>query len=303
MTATPLIVHHMAALENTPFPANSLDAIRACLAVDAPFIEVDITALADSDYLLVHDPTLESETTGVGGVAACTPAQARTLYLKSGAWGSALPYRPALLSDVVSAFGEYPAARTRLQLDFKNVYPFADDEPLHRLIGLIEPLGARVIASTGADWQLRRLHALADWLDLGFDIHFYIDWRPQGTLTDPRQPPFRCGVQGYWDDHPLALYPYWPKATYLAERCAALLDSVPYASTFYVSYRFLLQSLADGFDWAAPLHARGVKLDAWTLDLNQPQKIEAARQLLAIGVDQFTSNTPRAWAAFLAEGK
>jgi len=304
----PLIVHHMGALENSsnptdphspPFPPNSLEAIRACLEVNAPFIEIDITALADSDYLLVHDPVLESETTGFGAVGGCTTAQARSLFLKSGPLGEPLPYRPAFLSDVVTLFGAFPKSNTRLQLDFKNVYPFFGDEPLRRLIDLLQPLGNRAIVSTGADWQLRQLHTLAPWLDLGLDIHFYIDYRPQGTLFDPRQPPFRCGVQGYWDDHPLAMFPFWGKTDYLAERCAYILDSVPYVSTFYVSYRFLLQSLSDGFDWTAAAHARSIRIDAYTLDLRGPDQIATANQLIAVGVDQFTTNFPRAFAVLL----
>ncbi len=33
--------------------------IRASLEADAAFIEIDVTALAETDYLLVHDPVLE----------------------------------------------------------------------------------------------------------------------------------------------------------------------------------------------------------------------------------------------------
>ncbi len=42
----PLIVHHMAALDDLPAPQNSLEAIAACLDAGAAVIEVDITALA-----------------------------------------------------------------------------------------------------------------------------------------------------------------------------------------------------------------------------------------------------------------
>ena len=51
----PLIVHHMAALDGSPYPQNSLEAIQACLETGAAFIEIDVTALASDDYLLVHD--------------------------------------------------------------------------------------------------------------------------------------------------------------------------------------------------------------------------------------------------------
>ena len=64
-----LIVHHMGAMDHSPYPPNSLEAIRACLDAHAAVIEIDVTALADTDYLLVHDPLLDSETDGSG---SCT---------------------------------------------------------------------------------------------------------------------------------------------------------------------------------------------------------------------------------------
>ena len=157
----PLIVHHMAALDGSPYPQNSLEAIRACLEVGAAFIEIDVTALASDDYLLVHDSVLEQETNGVGEVGATTPEAARQLFIKTRS-GIVTSYPPPLLSEVVALFGQYPG-KTRLQIDFKNVFPMADDEPLRRFIHLIEPLGSRVLVSTGADWHLRWMHKHAPW--------------------------------------------------------------------------------------------------------------------------------------------
>ena len=140
-------------------------------------------------------------------------------------------------------------------MDFKNVLPFTDKEPLLRLARLIEPLGERVIVSSEADWQLRRLRRLAPWLELGFDIHFYIAWPDTDHRRDPAEPPYRLGAYGYYDDHPLATRRNWSAADYLADRCAALMTQLPEATTLYINHCFLVQSLEDGFDWAAALHA------------------------------------------------
>lgn len=293
----PLIVHHMAALDGGPFPPNSLEGVRASLERGADFIEVDVTALADDDYLLVHDPDLESETTGSGPVAHCTARQARELRCKVN--GTATDFRVPTLGDVVALLAEHPA-RTRLQLDYKDVVPFTNDEPLIRLARLIEPLGERVIVSSEADWQLRRLRRLAPWLELGFDIHFYIGWPDTSRQRDPAEPPYRVGDYGYYDDHPLASRRIWPTADYLADRCAALMTQLPEATTLYINHRFLVQALEDGFDWAAALHAAGMKCDAWTLDCGDPAAEANARRLLAAGVDQFTTNTPLALRALLS---
>jgi len=286
----PLIVHHMAALDGQ-FPPNSLAAIDACLHAHAAFIEIDVTALAQDDYLLVHDPVLQSETTGSGDVSACTPAQARTLLYQ----GSPQPV--TLLSDVVRLFLEFP--ETRLQIDFKNVIPMTDEEPLRRLVTLIGPVGECVIVSSGADWQLRRLRKLAPWLDLGFDIGFYLDWMLPGEERDPREPPFRTGAYGYWDDHLLATQRIWPTADYLAERFETFISAVPGVSTFYISHRLLAQALDEGFNAADVLHAAGIKLDAWTMDTTNDAAVRNAPKLLAAGVDQFTTNTPAALTQLL----
>ena len=65
----------------------------------------------------------------------------------------------------------------------------------------------RVIVSSGADWQLRRLRKLAPWLMLGFDIMWYLGWQPEGEPRDPREYPKNLGAYGYYDDHMLAISP------------------------------------------------------------------------------------------------
>jgi glycerophosphoryl diester phosphodiesterase len=262
---------------------------------------IDITALAQDDYLLVHDATLEAETTGTGHVQAASVEQVRTLFMRDPRTKEATPYHTVLLSDVVALFNDFRQTNTRLQLDFKSVYPFANNEPIQRLIKLIEPLGERVIVSTGADWQLRRLRAAADWLDLGFDVQFYIDWREQGATVPPHVPPFYQGAYGYWDDHILAKQRLYATPEYLADRCATFVGLVPRLSTFYISHKILVQSLQDGFNWASELHRYGIKLDAWTLDVTNPTAVANAKLLLEAGVDQFTSNTPNELATLLAE--
>ncbi|HLY27850.1 MAG TPA: glycerophosphodiester phosphodiesterase family protein [Aggregatilineales bacterium] len=284
----PLIVHHMAALEPGTVP-NSLAAIRTCLVAEAEVIEIDATALAAEDFLLVHDPYLESETDGFGPVQALTAAQARLLHCKER--GHVTPEGVALLSDVVTLIQENKG-ETRLQIDWKDVIPFPTSEPYERLLRLIRPLGERVIVSTGADWQLRRLRRLAPWLDLGFDIGNHLDWREVGEIADPRLPPWKTGAYGYWDDHPLAAMRFLPVQDYLLDRCELFMNGVPGLSTFYISHRMLVQSLRDGFNWADVLHTRGIKLDAWTLDTTSAVLIDNAVTLYKAGVDMFTTNTP-----------
>jgi glycerophosphoryl diester phosphodiesterase len=294
--SSPTIVHHMAAVDGQAAPPNSLEAIQACLDEGAAFIEIDVTALAGEDYLLVHDDTLESETSGQGDIATCTPEHARDLFYKLD--NVVTPYRVALLSDVVQLFLDY-GGNSRLQLDFKNVIPLASEEPLQRLIKLIEPLGERALVSSGADWQLRKLRHIAPELQLGFDIMYYIDWEPMDRVRDPRAFPKKRGAYGYYDDHMLATERHWTTAEYLQDRAESLMGLVPDVSAFYVEHGFLVQSLNDGFNWAEALHTRGIKLDAWTMDADEPAAVANAIRLHEAGVDLFSTNTPKALAKLL----
>lgn len=297
----PTLIHHMAALDGTVFPPNSLEAIRACLTADAAVIEVDVTALADEDYLLVHEPGLQTETMSNGAVGECTARDARELHIRHR--GQPTLYRVPLLSNVVALF-QYHGGHTQLQLDLKNAIPFADDEPLQRLVNLIEPLQERVSVSSVADWQLRKLRELAPWLNLGFDIHFYLGWRPGSDDAGSDDAagegyPRHRGAYGYWDDHPIASQKIWPVAGYLKNRCGFLMGLVPGVRTFYISHHFLAQSLRDGFNWADALHAQGITLDAWTMDMPHPDVMANLPLLLKSGVDYITTNSPLALQAFL----
>jgi glycerophosphoryl diester phosphodiesterase len=288
----------MAASDGWPYPPNSLEAISAALEGGATFIEIDVTALAEGDYLLVHDPVLESETTGNGVVGALRPESVSDLRIVFN--GAPTAYRVPLLSEVVALLLTH-GGTARLQCDYKNIFPFEGDEPLARIARLLAPLGSRALVSSGADWQLRALHRCAPTLDLGLDVHFYLDWQAPGAPRHPLLYPKNLGAYGYYDDHPLASARFWPTAQYLADRCAVLVGQVPGASTFYINYRMVLQGLDDGFNWAEALHAHGLRLDCWTFDAKGEAWQRDLARLVTAGVDLITTNTPNALAAALME--
>src|SRR5258705_10428391 len=134
-------------------------------------------------------------------------------------------------------------------------------------------------------------------LDIGFDIGFYLDWRDPAWEEDPRNPPYQRGAYDYHDDHILAHERILPTANYLAERCEEFLCLVPTARIWYVSHYLLAHCLNDGFNMAEWLHGHNVKLDAWTLDVDNPTALTNATLLRDAGVDLFTTNTPKAMAS------
>ncbi|MHB9031423.1 MAG: glycerophosphodiester phosphodiesterase [Anaerolineae bacterium] len=292
------LVHHKAALDGSSHPPNSLAAVRACLAAGAEWIEVDISALAVDDFLLVHTPDLSAETTGRGNVSRTRPAETRDLRLRQHGVVSGEP--PALLSEVVTAFVAAPGP-ARLQLDWKDHVPYVSSEPVERLARLLAPLERRVLVSSVADWQLQRLAEAAPGIELGFDIQLYLDYDPPGSVPDPDTFPRRTGAYGYRDDHPLTGGRWGSAADYLAERCREICRQVPAASTYYLRHSLVARSLADGFDWVQALHRQGKQVDAWTLDADTPGALANARLLAARGCDLITSNTPLALASLLKE--
>ncbi len=278
------LIHH-AARRGGSHPPSSLSGLRACLAAGARLIEVDVLPLAEGDFALLHDAELEESTDGQGNVAELTSREAGALHIR---WRGIVTEEPvARLSEVVTVVTASPWPE-ELQLDLKAHVPLGD----RVLAGLAErvwPLRGRVRVSSVADWALRRLHALAPWLALGFDPLLYLDVDREGE-RDEDVPPWQMGAYGYRDDHPLASGRWGTPRAYLAARLEALVAQAPMAGVWYVRAALLARALDDGFDLIAALHARGVQVAAWTLDPDQPQHVALARRLLEAGVDRVTTN-------------
>lgn len=293
-----LLIHH-AANRGYNYPPNSMRGLKACLDVGARAIEIDISLMADGDFLVLHDEFLERGTSGSGPVFALTADQANSLYLT---WrGAVTEEQVGLLSQTLELVACY-SEPVELQLDLKPHAPL-DDETLAKLVTALEPVTDRVRVTSPADWALRRLRALDADLPLGFDPLLYLDVSPHQTEENGLPvPPFRQGAYGYWDDHPLATRRWGETADYLAARAEALwAQSLP-GGVWYIRARLLAQALEDGFNWITDLHRRGVQIAAWTLNADRPPDVELARQLAMAGVDRITTDNPPALAQVLAGG-
>ena len=78
------IVCHRGA--NSVAPENTLAAARACYAAGFSHVEIDVHATSDGELVVLHDPTLERTTDGVGRVNDAALADLRAL--SAGAWFS-----------------------------------------------------------------------------------------------------------------------------------------------------------------------------------------------------------------------
>ena len=289
------LIHHAASLEDGP-PPNTLWALGECLRRAVDVVEIDITPLADSDWLLSHDRDLEAFTTGRGPVSATTTADSRALYLVRDRAITA--EHPDLLSDALDLV-ERLSAPTLVQLDLKApaaLPPFA----LPGLASLVAPVRDRVLVSSPADWCLRDLRRLAPWIRLGYDPQFSLDDRqnrlPDGTLAPRRRSRF-----GYFDclsDREAAEAESAGEARYLESLYRSTFLRAAGAETWFVRGSLLLRAAAslDAVEW---LRQRGVSVAAWTIDPTGPAEIAAARKLSDLGVDYLTTNRAEALAAAL----
>jgi len=101
MNSNVLLVHH-AANRGYVYPPNSIRGLQACLNAGARVVEIDVSPLADGNFLLLHDGMLESGTTGSGLVGSHTADQISSLRLTC--QGAATDDQPAL----AQALAQYP---------------------------------------------------------------------------------------------------------------------------------------------------------------------------------------------------
>ena len=81
---------------------------------------------------------------------------------------------------------------------------------------------------------------------------------------------------------------------------ADALAASPQAELVYLDHELVLFAADDGFDLVAAFHAAGRRVDAYTLPRADAAGLAAARRLLALRVDQITTDDPEGLDAALA---
>jgi glycerophosphoryl diester phosphodiesterase len=277
-----------------PHPPNSLAALHQILADGPEAIEFDISLTKDGAFVLLHDSSLERETTGRGLLREITEGQFKALRLRD----SDEP--AATLDDAVAALRGVDRP-LKVQADLTEQEPLPGEiaaRLVQMLARLRENSGLRVVVGSTADWNLRILRRLDPTLALGFDFASYLD-APVDSLA---RLPIRINAYGYLDDHPLGYRRLMSSGAYLEDRVDVLLGLLPGACEFYLRKEFVLQALADGFNPVRFVHQRkpGVLVDIWTLNASDPDFARAFQAVLEAGADQVTTDTPARLAEFAA---
>jgi glycerophosphoryl diester phosphodiesterase len=283
----PVTLIHHAANNGHNAPPGSLAALEQCLKAGAAVVEIDLIPLSDGSFALLHEQDLAVETDGTGKAPQMRREQVSDLRYRLN--GTITDERVGFLEGAVELLAAYPQTQ-RLQLDLKPFTPLSGPLLTH-FLALIEPVKSRIQVTSVGDWAVRALAAADPALRLGFDPLLYLDLvedqpRPEGV------PPFRVGAYGLLDDHPLSAYQWGSLGDYFAARASALLAQVVPGCAWFIRAEVLKMALVAGFDWIDFLHQQGSIVDAWTIDVAQPDQVELASYLVARGVDVLTTDSP-----------
>jgi len=232
-------------------------------------VEVDIHPLACGDWAVLHDATLDRETTGQGPVVAMTAAGLSALRLRDGS-GTASDVPVGSLSRLAQdAAAGVIGAGALLQLDLKVDTDALTAANVAGFAAAVAPLVPHLILSGGDAGAVRRL-ADAAGVAVGFD-----PCHAQASVNLARTGRFDAFVD---------------------EALAAMPD----ARMFYLDRLLVALAAARGADLIAPFRAAGRQVDVYTFRDTGAAEVAAARAAIAQRADQITTDDPAGLYAALA---
>ncbi|WDR03296.1 glycerophosphodiester phosphodiesterase [Devosia algicola] len=234
-------------------------------------VEVDLVVHGDRGYAVLHDLSLERETTGDGVTAERSAAYIRELYLRDND-GNPLAERVMLLEDLCAllATGEVHENAV-LQLDYKQDVAALDSSSIASFKASVTPVARHMLLSSGDAAAVQLLSADVPALRIGHDpCH-------DGALDR------------------LKLSRNFPQ--FIADAIAAS----PRAEILYLHYRLVLEAAAAGFDLVAASHNGDRRVDAYTIKVPAPDTLADIMGLLDLKVDQITTDDPEGLAALVGD--
>jgi glycerophosphoryl diester phosphodiesterase len=225
-------------------------------------IEVDLVVTGDKGFAVLHDLELSRETTGSGLVAETSDAVLRQLQLRDNA-GLPIADRVMLLDDLCTIIASgrlHPEAL--LQLDYKEDDSVLDAVTLANFARATRPVASNLILSSGSAKAIGMLAAEVPGIRIGFDP------------SDEARVNAARASGGY------------------ADFVAEVLAAAPDADLIYLYWEIPLLFFEDGFDIIAAFHAAGKRVDAWTIRQVDADSVAQVERLLALKVDQITTDDP-----------
>ena len=233
-------------------------------------VEVDLVRHADGGFAVLHDHlSIARETTGEGASAAHTADQLRALHLR-GNDGAPIADHVMLLEDLCALLVRTPPhPDALLQLDYKEGQGRLDPASITAFAKAVTPVAANMILSSGEADSVAVLTGATTGLHVGYDP---------------------C--------HGEAIAELQRTRDFAGFTAQAIADS-PRAEMVYLAYPLVLEANAAGFDIVAAFHAAGRRIDAYTIKVADATTRTVVERLLALRVDQITTDDPEGLANML----
>lgn len=233
-------------------------------------VEVDLVIHADHGCAVLHDKTLDRETTGRGLVRDASADTIRALNLR-GNDNAPLPDRVMLLEDICDLLVRNPPhPEALLQLDFKEDLAALDPLTVENFAASVGPVAAHMIVSGGDANAISLLASSTQKLKLGYD--------PSDEAR------FKAAIA------------HGNIQTFVDDAVAAL----PGTDLIYLHWEIVTRSADAGFDIVGAFHQAGKRIDAWTIRDVNSSTLPQVNRLLQLKVDQITTDDPEGLAAALS---
>jgi len=244
--------------------ARILEAMRLGASV-----EVDLVIHGDHGCVVLHDKTLDRETTGTGPVRDASADTIRALKLR-GNDNAPLPDPVLLLEDLCDLLGKNPPhPDALLQLDFKEDADALDPLTIENFGASVAPVASNLILSGGDAKAISLLASSVQTLKFGYDP---------------------C-----YGEHLSRLRATKDYKTFIADALA----TAPGARMIYLHYEIVLAADKAGCDMIGAVHADGRRVDCWTINTVNSTTISQVTRLLELKADQITTDDPEGLAAAL----
>lgn len=232
-------------------------------------VEVDLVVTGDKGFAVLHDEVLERETTGQGRIGDTSDDLIRLLRLRD---NDGVPTtEPVMLLDdlcTLMASGRLHSDAL-LQLDYKQDETVLDGRAIANFRRATLPVARNIIVSSGSAAAVKLLTDAVPGMRSGYD--------PSDNLSEegPHTPEL---LQAFVDES---------------------VATAPGCDLIYLYWGIVTLAEDAGFDIVEAFHQHGKRIDAWTIKDSGPESLAIVERLLALKVDQITTDDPEGLAAAL----
>jgi glycerophosphoryl diester phosphodiesterase len=232
-------------------------------------VEVDLVVHGDRGFAVLHDLTLDRETTGNGRIADTSANALRALHLRADD-GTPLDDHVMLLEDLSALLAKGGLhADALLQLDYKEDWRALDEAAIASFKASVAPVARHMILSSGDAESVRLLTDGVPGLRIGYDpCHDGALERLQQTLD----------FSGFVRD---------------------AVAASPKAEMIYLHHGLVLEADRLGFDIISAFHAEGRRIDAYTIQRADAASAPLVQRLLELKADQITTDDPEGLLALM----